>query len=312
VRTKRSERFVPPLTFLQLPYSQDFAEADVAVLGIPFDCGTHPTRIGSRLGPNAIREQSELTLELIEDAEPTPLSAMTVIDAGNVNLTPGRIGEAFAEIDAAVDAILNGGCRPLTMGGDGAVTLPQLRALGRHRADVAVLHFDAHTDAYPLLSDDHYDNATTFTQAAREAVIDVRNSIHVGTRAPVNATGTIQFTRQLGYRVEPIEDVKRKGPATLAAELRERLAGRKVYLCFDMDFFDPSVAPGVCTPTPGGATAFEGLQILRGLRGLDIIAADVNTVSPPQDSAGMTAALAATVMVECLELMSAERDSKGR
>ena len=99
-------------------------------------------------------------------------------------------------------------------------------------------------------------------------------------------------------------------PATVAVLLlsawlffvRHRLAGRPVYLCFDMDFFDPSCAPGVCAPTWGGASSREGLQLLQGLAGLDFVAFDVNTVSPPHDVGGMTAFLAATVMLECLYL----------
>jgi agmatinase len=75
-----------------------------------------------------------------------------------------------------------------------------------------------------------------------------------------------------------------------------------VYLCFDMDFFDPSCAPGVCTPTWGGASAREGLDFLHALAGIDFVAFDVNTVSPPHDVGGMTAFLAGTVMLECLTL----------
>jgi len=87
------------------------------------------------------------------------------------------------------------------------------------------------------------------------------------------------------------------------AELRERLKGRPVYLCFDMDVFDPSCAPGVATPSWGGLSAREGIEFLRGLVGLDIIAVDVNTVSPPHDVQNMTAFLAAQVIYESLVLL---------
>ena len=85
--------------------------------------------------------------------------------------------------------------------------------------------------------------------------------------------------------------------------MRERLKGRPVYLCFDMDVFDPSCAPGVATPSWGGLSAREGIEFLRGLVGLDIIAVHVNTVSPPRDVQNMTAFLAAQVIYESLVLL---------
>ena len=97
-------------------------------------------------------------------------------------------------------------------------------------------------------------------------------------------------------------DLMDKGIPVVLDHVHERLRGRPVYLCWDMDFFDPSCAPGVCTPTWGGVTAREGLAILHGLEGLDFVAFDVNTVSPPHDLGGMTAFLAGTVMLECMVL----------
>jgi agmatinase len=93
------------------------------------------------------------------------------------------------------------------------------------------------------------------------------------------------------------------GEAKLITHLQQRLHGKKVYICFDMDFFDPSVAPGVQTPTPGGALAAEGLALIRGLNGLNVVALDINTVTPMHDSAGVTATLAASVAAEMLALL---------
>ena len=116
--------------------------------------------------------------------------------------------------------------------------------------------------------------------------------------------GVFDHTRKQGYQLIDGEALTSRGITDVLAELHDRLAGRPVYLCFDMDFFDPSCAPGVCTPTFGGASAREGLSLLSGLRGLDIVAVDVNTVSPPHDVGGMTAFLAATVMLYGLALIA--------
>ena len=206
-------------------------------------------------------------------------------------------------LSGAMNVVLDADCIPLTLGGDGAVSLPQMRSIKRAHGPVAVLHFDAHTDTAQLTSNDHYDNATQFTHAVNESLIDVAHAIHVGTRAPVNAEDDIAYTRSLGYEVIPYEVVRDWGEAKLIAHLKQRLNGQKVYLCFDMDFFDPSVAPGVQTPTPGGAHAAEGLALVRGLKELHFVAFDINTVTPMHDPSGVTASLAASVAAEMLTLL---------
>lgn len=168
---------------------------------------------------------------------------------------------------------------------------------------MAVIHFDAHTDSAKLQTNDHYDNATQFTHAVNESLIDVEHAIHFGTRAPVNAERDIAYTRGLGYEVIPYEVVRDWGETKVISHLQQRMSGRKVYICFDMDFFDPSVAPGVQTPTPGGAHAAEGLAVIRGLKGLDVVALDINTVAPLHDPSGVTAMLAASVAAELLALL---------
>lgn len=299
------ELFSCPFTFMGVPYSHDLADSRAAILGVPFDCGTHPSRIGARQGPNAIREQSRLVRPYQPPhADFNPLARLNAVDCGNVRVIPSAIEESFARIEEAVGRIVRAGAIPVTMGGDGAVTLPQLRAVHRRYPDLVVLHIDAHTDTYPGEGDvrQRYNTATTFTRAAEEGVVDARNSIHVGPRGTVHMGGVFEHTRAQGYELIDGAELLRRGYDDVLAHVRRRLAGRPVYLCFDMDFFDPSCAPGVCTPTWGGASAREGLGLLQRLAGLDFVAFDVNTVSPPHDVGGMTAFLAGTVMLECLAL----------
>ncbi len=302
--------FSGPATYMGVPFSHDLTDARAAILGVPFDCGRHPSRIGARAGPSAIRQQSPLVRELLDDAGLDPLAELGVVDCGDVRVTPGAIDGSFANIEAAVHRIAAAGTVPVTMGGDGAVTLPQLRALHRVHDGLCVLHFDAHTDTYEGSGADTYNNATTFTRAAEEGIVDVANSIHVGCRGPVDIERIAGQTRGRGYELIDARDFFRRGSEAAVAHIRERLAGRPVYLCFDMDFFDPSVAPGVCTPTWGGATAREGIELLRALAGLRIVAIDVNTVSPPHDVNGQTAFLAAQVMLEAIALVARRRRNR--
>jgi agmatinase len=305
MNTDDASIYSPAAPFMGLPQSCDLSGARAALLGIPFDCGTHAVRIGARLGPSAIREQS-LLVRRFEPPENDfdPLSRLGAVDCGNVVVMPGAIAKSYATIEEAVWRIVSKDVIPVTMGGDGAVTLPQLRAVHRRYPDVAVLHIDAHTDTYPGEGDEQarYNTATTFTRAAEEKLVETSNSFHIGARGPTYLSGAFEHTRKMGYQLVHGEELKARGYKDVVGELHRRLADRPVYLCFDMDFFDPSCAPGVCTPAWGGASAREGLDLIRSLAGLRFVAFDINTVSPPHDVAGMTSFLAATCIHQFLVL----------
>jgi agmatinase len=307
IMSETSSRVIP-MSYMGIPFSQDPTGSRAAILGIPFDCGTHPTRIGARQGPDAIRTQSSLVRPYYPpDFDFNPLELLNLVDCGNVACVAGEVESAMTTIESAVSEICQAGAVPVTMGGDGLVSLPQLRALSKMHTDLALIHIDAHTDTYPsngTRTNDLYNTATTFTRAAEERLIDTKSSFHIGARGTVMVPGVFDHTRKQGYQLIDGESLTSRGITDVVAELHDRLEGRPVYLCFDMDFFDPSCAPGVCTPTFGGASAREGLSLISGLRGLNIVAVDVNTVSPPHDVGGMTAFLAATVMLYGLALIA--------
>ena len=300
-----SHIFRPARSFMGVPFGAGLEAAGAAILGMPYDCGADPYRIGARMGPAAIRDQSIR----INGPYPTfsmrdPLSDLAVVDCGDANVISGRIEEAYEVMEAAVNRIADAGAIPVTMGGDGAVTLPQLRALGPRHDGLVVVHFDSHTDAYPIEGQYRHTNATTFNCAADEGLIDTAESWHIGIRGTCRHPDILQFTRDFGYRVITADALFEAGIDAVIDEMKAAVGARPVYLCWDMDVFDPSCAPGVCDPTWGGFTAREGLGILQALAGLNIVACDVNTVSPPHDSAGMTALLAANVMLLCLHLIN--------
>lgn len=297
--------FRPPGTFMGRPHGHDLAGRGAAILGIPYDNGTHPSRVGAREGPRAIREASRLVRRhRPPDADFDPLARLNAIDCGDVDVVPSMLAEAEARIEAAVGQVARAGAVPVTMGGDGSVTFPQLRALAGVHPGLAVLHVDSHTDANP---GEGRAKATgnCFSRAVREGLVDARASVHAGMRGTQYNPGIYDTTRELGYGVVTWDEMRARGLESVAGELKARLAGRPVYLCWDMDFFDPSCAPGVCAPIPGGPGAAEGLGFLRALAGLDIVAVDVNTVSPPHDTGGITALLAAQVVYDCMVLLCA-------
>ena len=166
--------------------------------------------------------------------------------------------------------------------------LPLLLATSKFHPKLAVLHLDAHTDTYAGDGNREYmrfNVATTFTRAAEEGVIDAEAYIHVGARGSVADRTVFEHTRSKGYTLIDEDEMFKDGFAVTAAILKDHLGDRSIYVCFDMDFFDPSCAPGVCTLTWEGASAREGLGFLRSLAGLNIVGGDINTVSPPHDLA---------------------------
>ena len=292
----------PSGTLFGAPHAASAAGAGVAVLGVPFDMGAHPSRIGGRGGPGHVRASSLLVAEAAEDLGVNPIEHLGLVDLGVVDVTPGQVEEAFDRIAAEVAAILEAGAIPVTIGGDGAVTLPQLREAHRRHPDLVLVHFDAHTDAYDLFEPQRFNNANSFVHAAREGLVDVGRSFHVGIRDTdlAGRSGVIGFAEELGYRVRAMRAVRERGIAEVLAEIREAVGSRPVYLCWDMDVFDPSVAPGVVTPAWGGLSTAEGLELLRGVASLEVVVFDVNTVSPQHDVAGQTGSLAAHVILEFL------------
>jgi arginase family enzyme len=252
-----------------------------------------------------VRQQSGLVRRYHPSlADLDVLALLNAVDCGDVVLTPGRIDDAMPRIEAAAASILDTGAVPVGIGGDGSVSLPLMRAAGRRHPGLIALHIDSHTDAYEYTAEQRYTSATQFTHAAEEQAIDAASSWHVGIRGFTYAQGVLPRAQAFGYRVITAEDLLRRGFAQAMAEFRDSVAKRPVYLCWDMDVFDPSVAPGVCTPTWGGLSAREGIELIRTLAGLNIVAMDFNTVSPPQDVNGMAAHLCAHMMMEGMLLLA--------
>jgi agmatinase len=305
--TNEIDWMVPSGTFMGIPNGRTVRPGQAAIIGIPFDCGTHPTRIGSRQGPAAIRQQSGLVRPHYPPLSDTNvLIDLNCVDLGDVAVTSSEVDKSFSAIEHALDSVLFSGGYPVTMGGDGSISLPQLRAVHRHYPDLVLLHIDAHTDAYDVPG---YNTSSTFMRAAEERLIDVERSYHVGARGSLALPGIYEHTRNLGYRLILGDDIRRRGVGDVMAEVRGTIGKRPVYLCFDMDYIDPSCAPGVATPTWGGPSADAAFDLLHVLAGLKIVSFDVNTVSPPHDLGGMTACLAAHVMLIGLHLIALGRNA---
>jgi len=275
--------------------------AGAAFLGFPYDgANAAIERPGSANGPRGLRIASNMCFPWSFEWDIDLFETYGLVDCGDSPLAIGNVVRTHELVQAEIRTILEAGAIPITIGGDGSVTVPVARAVGKKYPKMAALHIDSHTDSYPYGAEEKYNSATQFTHVAEEGLVDPEFSWHVGIRSTTYAQGVVPRAMSLGYKVVSIDELIRGGFAQRMAEFRDKVGKRPVYLCFDMDVFDPSCAPGVCTPSWGGLSAREGIDLLRCLTDLNIVAVDVNTVSPPQDVNGMAAHLCAHVIYETL------------
>ena len=304
----QSPRFCGIPTFMRLPHTRVLDGVDVAVVGIPFDTGS-PFRVGCRFGPSAIRAMSLMLRPINPYHDLNVFEECAVVDYGDTDVAPGYLPESFAQIEAALGPLVARGVIPLGLGGDPSVALPELRVLGKAHGPLAVLHFDSHTDTWDTyFAGQRHSAGTAFRRGVEEGWIDAKASVQVGMRGSLFSPGDIQQSLDLGYEVVTTDQMLDGGLDPLARRILDKLRGRKVFLSFDLDVVDPAFAPGVQTPEAGGPTAREILRLLRSLRGLDLVGADVVEMNPSYDDAGQVSALlAATVAAEILALIAARR-----
>jgi agmatinase len=299
----RSPRFGQPATFMRLPVVHDPTALDVAIIGIPYDGGTS-YRPGARFGPRHVRDQSALIRPWHPVLEVAPFDRVRVADYGDVDVVPISIEGTFAAIEAALTPLVTAGVTPLSVGGDHSVTLPILRTLARRHGPLGVIHFDAHPDTWDEYFGSPYFHGTTFRRAIEEGAVDGRRMIQVGIRGPLYGADDFDFHAAQGIEAVRIEAVKERG-TSWTAERFERLRGGPVYCSFDIDALDPAYAPATGTPEVGGLTSYEALALVRALRGLDLVGADVVEVAPPYDGPGqITSLLAANLLFELLALLA--------
>ena len=189
---------------------------------------------------------------------------------------------------------------PITAGGDHLITLPIMRALAAD-GPIGLIQFDSHSDTNDrYFGDNPYTHGTPFRRAVEEGLLDPKRAVQIGIRGSIYDPADFDFAKANGFRIIFIEEYARRQPEDVMDEVRAIVGGGPVYISFDVDSIDPSMAPGTGTPEIGGITTLEAQRMVRGLRGLSIVGADVVEVAPPFDVAGMTALVGATLMFELL------------
>lgn len=296
-------RFAWPATFARLPRIDEVPQADVAIVGVPFDSGVS-YRPGARFGPAHVRQSSRLLRPYNPALDVEPFGAQQVVDAGDIATNPFDIQAAIGQIEAGAMALTAPGTRLLTIGGDHTIALPLLRTMAARHGPVAVLHFDAHLDTWDTYFGAPYTHGTPFRRASEEGLVDLHHSMHVGIRGPLYSDTDLPDSERLGFATLHCADVEMRGLAAAVDRMRERLGAAPVYVSVDIDVLDPAHAPGTGTPEAGGLTSRELLVMLRALADLAIVGADIVEVAPAYDHAELTGIAASHVAYELLSVMS--------
>ena len=296
--------FVGHCTFGKQPACLDWdaIDAEIAVLGAPFDMGTQ-YRAGARFGPRAIREASTLfsfghggAYDFEDDVTYLPVDKVRLVDIGDADMIHTDTIQSHANIEFGVRKILASGALPVVLGGDHSVHIPCIRAFD-DQAPVHIIHVDAHLDfvnerhgvryghGNPLRRASEMQHVTGFTQ------LGIRN-------VSSSNRDDYQAARDAGSDIISVRDFRRMG---LPAVLDRIPDGVRYYATVDVDGFDPSIAPGTGTPSHGGFEYYEMLELFQGLTGKgDIVGIDFVEVAPDYDHTGTTAFLAAQFLLNVL------------
>ena len=281
-------------SFMRRKYTRDLKGVDVVVTGVPLDTAT-TNRPGTRFGPRAIRAASTIMAwEKPYGMEFDPFDKLAVIDYGDCFFDFGRPERVPDEIEEFAYDIISQGPGLLTLGGDHFVAYPLIKAhVRKHGGPISLLHFDAHSDTWAD-EEDRIDHGTMFFHAAKKGLVDPGKSVQIGLRTTNPDT--------MGFNVLDAPWVHAQGIEATVKAAREHIGDNPVYLSFDIDCLDPSYAPGTGTPVCGGLTSHQAMEIIRGMRGINLIGMDIVEVAPAYDVGEITALAASHLAMEMLYL----------
>ena len=293
----------------------DVAEADIALVGVPHSAGNGTTERDQHLGPRAVRNMSALQRRAHGGFGFDPWASASIVDAGDVPFPRAndnedciqQITDFYRPIDAART-------RPVSIGGDHSITGGIIQALGNGSLaggeKICFLHLDAHTDVFTTV--DHFLGAKKSAAhwgayLVDQGQVDPTHSMQVGLRGHPRTLDWLQPSYDYGYNVVTMAEYRQRGALDVIEQIKTVLAGRPVYITFDLDCLDPSVAPAVSNIEPGvnGFSMDEAVALLHAVRGMNIIGGDVVCLMPTKDSPNqITSMVAAAVMFEMIAMIA--------
>ena len=298
-------------TFAKVPYHPDLdtLDADVAVVGAPYDLGTQ-VRSGARYGPRGIRAASTiygLRTPKYYDSEfdEVYLDGVRIVDVGDADMIHGRPDACLANIQATTEAILARGALPVTLGGDHTVPIPIMRAFRDH-GPIHVVQIDAHLDFVDERFGVREGHGNVMRRIAE--MEHVSGLAQIGIRGPGSSDQSdFADARRMGSIIVGPREFRRNGIQAIL----DRIPNAKYYVTIDCDGFDPALMPGNGSPSPGGFSYTEVVDFLRGLatKG-DVIGFDFVEVAPIYDPTEVTQQTAARVILDFLGAIFKEREKR--
>jgi len=307
--------FVGISTFGKRPYVSDWAkiDADIAVLGAPYDFGTQ-FRAGARFGPRAVREASTLfsfghggAYDHEDDA--TYLgSDVRIVDLGDADIVHTNTEKSHANIKTGVNAILDAGAFPVTIGGDHSINIPCIDAF-EGRGDIHILQIDAHLDFVDERHGVRNGHGNPMRRAAEKPYITGLTQVGIRNVSSTAKEG-YEDARKMGSDIISVRQMRDLG----AQGVIDRIPAKaRVYVTLDIDGFCPSIAPGTGTPSHGGFLYYEVLEMLQVVAKChEIVGIDLVEVAPDYDHTGGTAILAAQILLNFLGFVFHERSQQKR
>lgn len=318
--TRYGAMFGPDITFLgvdpiDLDDPQSFADADVVIVGAPFDGGTS-FRAGARFGPKAIREACYLefdgsrpSLAMSVDG----LKDLRVVDAGDVELFSGDAAKSCAALEAVIEKISSTGAMPLVLGGDHTITWPDVTGVARGTnswGKVGVIHFDAHADTGDITFGSLIGHGHPMRQLIESGAVRGDRFIQIGLRGYWPPPEVLEWMAEQDMRSYEMSEIVSRGFEVCLAEACELALTEcdSIFLSVDIDVVDPGSAPGTGTPEPGGLTSRQLLDAVRRIAyELPLCGMDIVEVAPPYDHADITALLGNRVVLEVLSGLARKR-----
>lgn len=307
--------FVGICTFGKYPYVSDWdaIDADVAVLGAPFDFGCQ-WRSGARMGPRAIREASTLfsfghagAYDFEDDVTYLPAESTRIVDLGDADIVHTDTRLSHANIEYGVRKILAAGALPVVIGGDHSVNIPCIAAFD-DQAPVHVVQIDAHLDFVDERHGVRYGHGNPMRRAAEKDYVTGLSQIGIRNVSSTARDGYAD-ARAMGSDIQSVRMFRKLGVDGMLARIP---AGVRYYVTVDIDAFDPSIAPGTGTPSHGGFLYYEILELLAGLaRQGSIVGVDLVEVAPDYDPTGSTSILAAQLLMNLVGRILYAREVAG-
>ena len=288
---------------------------DIALVGVPHSTGNGTTERDQHLGPRAVRNVSAVARRVHSAFEIDPWTAAKIADIGDVPFPRANDNEDCIErITAFYQNIAKAGARPVSIGGDHSITGGIVQALGGSELTggqpVSFLHLDAHTDVFTKV--DHFLGAQKSAAhwgayLADQGKVDPSRSMQIGLRGYPRTLDWLQPSYEYGYNIVTMREFRARGLQDVVAQTRNILGDRPVYITFDLDCLDPSIAPAVSNieASEKGFDIDEAMGLLRAARGLNIIGGDVVCMMPSKDSPNnITALTASAVMFEMISMIA--------